>query len=171
MGIANFFIENHLSLPCGHFMVWMFFEIFFSTFKNSLHKKFCEIWKVVEKNFLRQKPKWWVMRSLGSFITKFLNETQAEKMHLKIFLKASFRKAKASSKTQKSNCGRLVQDYEKWDMYPEAESKVWLHNVPLDFLCDQRFTSDDQKCVTFCSHCKIFVIFKGHEYWTISPVP
>ena len=29
----------------------------------------------------------------------------------------------------------------------EAESKVRLHKVPLDFPCDQRFVSDDHNCV------------------------
>ena len=34
----------------------------------------------------------------------------------------------------------------------EAESKVRVHKVPLDFPCDQRFVSKDQIAVTFWSH-------------------
>ena len=60
-------------------------------FKNHLlNKKIFQIWKLVWKFFSGQIPKWWVIRSLESFVPKILLQTQAEKMHLKIFLKAHF---------------------------------------------------------------------------------
>ena len=59
--------------------------------KHLLHKENFESWKLKWKFFWGQIPKWWVKWSLGSYVKKFLLETQAEKMHLKIFLKAYFR--------------------------------------------------------------------------------
>ena len=75
--------------------------------KSLLNKKISEIWKVVKKNFGGQIPKWWVMRSLGTFVKKFLHETQTEEMRLKFFLKASFLKGWTIKSVVLADCGRL----------------------------------------------------------------
>ena len=138
--------------------MWKYFSnLFLALFEGHSignSKKNFEIWKFVKKIFFGQEPKWWVKRSLGSFVKKFLLEACAEKLHLKIFLEATFRKSQAFLKTQKIHCAHICRNFEpKW--CPSRQNEVELHNVPLDFPCDQRLTSYDDNSLTFGPHCII----------------
>ena len=138
------FIENHLRIPAwGHFMWKYFSNLFLALFeghsiRNS--KKNFKIWKLEEKIFSGKIPKWWVKRSLGSFVKKILLEAWAEKLRLKIFLEASFPRTKAFLKPQKVHCERISRNWKSRWCLKDTESKVGLHNVSLDFSFDDFFT-------------------------------
>ena len=99
-------------------------------------KKNFENFKCIKKFFFAQETKWWVMRSLGSFVKKFLHQTQAEEMHLKIFLKAHFLEVLRLFRFSENSCRHILRNFELKFFITHLKSVFWIHKVPLFFWSD-----------------------------------
>ena len=112
------------------FSLWIF--VYF----NEISKKKFENFKCIKKFFFAQETKWWVMRSLGSFVKKFLHQTQAEEMHLKIFLKAHFLEVLRLFRFSENSCRHILRNFELKFFITHLKSVFWIHKVPLFFWSD-----------------------------------
>ena len=135
------FLENHWRIPHrGYLMVpWNFqnskFHFFLTTMKfpkNFEKKSSCS-----KKFFWHRKlndgsPGYWEKSCwVSNLLLRFL------KLHLKIFLKASFLEALRLFKISKNHCRHILRDFELRFWLSDLESDFLLHNVPLFFWFDE----------------------------------